>query len=491
MRLDRFDQFDVEFPFIFRVVHCMTSGDPAGPAPHPRAQSVTHPWIRAILDADLSTATKDQYTRNLSVLQKLSDRRPLEDIVKYPRAAYARIEAAYTNDQTKKAFVSSIKGLFKHVPGLKETYPEALEEWNTRFKMLDKLIFDQIASAEPSDRERVNWVPWKDIVMKERELAYSRYGSSEHLMLAMYTLIEPLRADFGVLKVVEKQPPSTDQGVANFIVMQPNGTGQLVLNAYKTSKKYGRFEREIPDALLNVIRASLSTQPRAYLFVDEQGKPYVIKNSYIRYANRIFAKIFGKNLTIRLLRHAFISNLDFNGSTPATLIEHSKMMLHSIGMQQMYRRHIDPAVPSTQPTYPPGHAPLPPLPPLPPPPGPPPHSTTYYPHPHQQYMQPPPHTYTTQQYTQQPQNYSQHMNHHHHHSSQRPRNERRNDRNEPRHDRHDRNDRHNNNRHRSSRNRGDRGAVYPPAPHPQSHAKDPKDGGGGGGGGGGGRYVYV
>ena len=469
----------------------MTSGDPAGPAPHPRAQSVTHPWIRAILDADLSTATKDQYTRNLSVLQKLSDRRPLEDLVKYPRAAYARIEAAYTNDQTKKAFVSSIKGLFKHVPGLKETYPDALEEWNTRFKTLDKLIFDQIASAEPSDRERANWVPWKDIVMKERELAYSRYGSPEHLMLAMYTLIEPLRADFGVLKVVEKQPPSTDQGVANFIVMQPNGTGQLVLNAYKTSKKYGRFEREIPDALLNVIRASLSTQPRAYLFVDEQGKPYVIKNSYIRYANRIFAKIFGKNLTIRLLRHAFISNLDFNGSTPATLIEHSKMMLHSIGMQQMYRRHIDPAAPNTHPSYPPGHAPLAPLPPLPPPPGPPPNSNTYYPHtthpPQQasyhQYTQPSPHMYMHQpQQPPQPQNYSRHWNHYasHHH---RPRH----DRHEPRNDRHDRHD-----RHRSSRNRGDRSAIQPTAPHPQSHAKDPKDPkDGGGGGGGGGRYVYV
>ena len=462
----------------------MTSGDPAAPTPSPpRAQSVTHPWIRAILDANLSTATKDQYIRNLSVLQKLSDRRPLEDLVKYPRAAYARIEAAYTNDQTKKAFVSSIKGLFKHVPNLKETYPEALEEWNTRFKTLDKLIFDQIASAEPSDRERANWVPWKDIVMKERELAYSRYGSSEHLMLAMYTLIEPLRADFGVLKIVEKQPPSTDQGVANFIVMQPSGSGQLVLNAYKTSKKYGRFEREIPDALLNVIRASLSSQPRAYLFVDEQGKPYVIKNSYIRYANRIFAKIFGKNLTIRLLRHAFISNLDFNTSTPATLIEHSKMMLHSIGMQQMYRRHVDPSVPSTQPTYPPGHAPLPPLPPLPPPPGPPPGPppSLYYPQahapppqPYHRYMQP------AQAYPPPPQNYSHHRNHSHNRPRHDPRHE---PRREPRHDRH---------RSSSSRNRGDRSVVQPTSSQSSQsqYAKEPKDGGGGGGGGGG-RYVYV
>jgi hypothetical protein len=362
----------------------LTDTTPQGP----RAESVLlHPWVRAILDTDLSAATKDQYVRNLSVLQKLSDRRPLEDLIKYPRAAYARIESAYSNDQTKKAMVSAIKGVFKHVPGLKEQYPQSFEEWNSRFKTLDKLIFDRLATAEPTDRERANWVPWNDVVAKERELAYSRYGSPDHLMLAMYTLIEPLRADFGVIKILEKHPPSTDQGTSNFIVMQPTGSGQLILNAYKTSKKYGRFEREIPDSLLNIIRASLSTQPRAYLFVDDQGKPYVIKNSYIRYANRTFAKIFGKNLTIRLLRHAFISNLNFNTSTPATLIGHSKMMLHSLGMQQMYRRHVDPVL-STSAPYPPRHAPLP------PPSGP----------PHAYYNNAPP-------VWQQP----RHHNHHHHH----------------------------------------------------------------------------
>jgi hypothetical protein len=368
----------------------LAQGLAAPPPPAQGVQSVPHPWIRAILDADLSQTTKDQYMRNLSVLQKLSDRRPLEDLIKYPRAAYARIENAYSNNQTKKAMVSAIKGLFKHVPGLKETYPAALEDWNVKFKALDKLIFDQVASAQPSDRERANWVPWSDVVAKERELAQTRYASPEHLMLAMYTLIEPLRADFGVLKIVEKMPPATE---GNYLVMQSNGTGHLVLNSYKTSKKYGRFEREIPDALMNVVRASLSNQPRAYLFVDEHDKPYIKKNSYIRYANRIFAKIFGKNFTIRLLRHAFVSNLNFNASTPATLIGHSKMMLHSVGMQQMYRRHIGPDSPNPPRAQAQSQAQNFNYAPLPPPPGPPP---VYH---HQQ------------QYTHSPYQHQPHRNH--------------------------------------------------------------------------------
>ena len=452
----------------------MASSDALGPAqglaaPRLAVHNVPHPWIRAILDADLSQTTKDQYMRNLSVLQKLSDRRPLEDLIKYPRAAYARIETAYSNNQTKKAMVSAIKGLFKHVPGLKETYPAALEDWNVKFKALDKLIFDQVASAQPSDRERENWVPWNDVVAKERELAQTRYASSEHLMLAMYTLIEPLRADFGVLKIVEKMPPATE-GTGNYLVMQPNGIGHLILNSYKTSKKYGRFEREIPDALMNVVRASLSNQPRAYLFVDEHDKPYIKKNSYIRYANRIFAKIFGKNFTIRLLRHAFVSNLNFNASTPATLIGHSKMMLHSVGMQQMYRRHVGPDSPDALPPPLPPHAqtqaqgqaqgfkyaPLPPPPG--PPPGPPP---VYYHQPTWQQQQ-----YTQQQYTHSPyQDRPPHITHHK--SSNAPHRRR--------------------NRNRSSRS--DQAPNAPPIAAPKApNAKAPKtpkapnDGG---------RYVYV
>lgn len=422
----------------------LAQGLAAQPPPAQGVQSVPHPWIRAILDADLSQTTKDQYMRNLSVLQKLSDRRPLEDLIKYPRAAYARIESAYSNNQTKKAMVSAIKGLFKHVAGLKETYPAALDEWNVKFKALDKLIFDQVASAQPSDRERENWVPWSDVVAKERELAQTRYASSEHLMLAMYTLIEPLRADFGVLKIVEKMPPATE-GTGNYLVMQSNGTGHLVLNSYKTSKKYGRFEREIPDALMNVVRASLSSQPRAYLFVDEHDKPYIKKNSYIRYANRIFAKIFGKNFTIRLLRHAFVSNLNFNASTPATLIGHSKMMLHSVGMQQMYRRHVGPDSPPHLPPHTHAQAQSFNYGPLPPPPGPPP---VYHHH------QP---TWQHQQYT-----HSPHQNRPHRNPNPQP---------------------HSNTPHRRrNRHRSSRSDQAPKTPKTPKIPNAPNDGG---------RYVYV
>ena len=298
-------------------------------------------WIQSIDEADISDTTKSQYIRNLATLKKLANGRALRDVITHPGAMKRRIESAYTSLQTRKAMMASIKALLKYNPEVADELADHVEHWNLMFRTTDRAIQERVATAEPTEREILNWVPWPDVLAKERELAATKYGSIDHLLLAMYCLIEPIRADFGHVRLV------TDAGMLdtikheNFMYLsRKSGESQLVLHTYKTSKKYGRFQRTLPDPLVRVIIASLQDFPRPYLFVNDVGNPYDKKNSFVRFVNRALARLFGKNLTISLLRHSFISNIDFNTSTPAKLFKHSRHMMHGIGQQQLYRRHI-------------------------------------------------------------------------------------------------------------------------------------------------------
>jgi integrase len=149
--------------------------------------------------------------------------------------------------------------------------------------------------------------------------------------------MEPVRADYGNVALVDRPLPG-----GNYIVMP---THTLVLNEYKTKTKYGTFHRNVPQELMDIIRLSLQRHPRQYLFVDESGRPYELQNSYTKFANRLLKNIFGKSVTISLLRHSFISGIDFNRTTPAQLMEISHNMMHSMVMQQLYRRQVEPSSP--------------------------------------------------------------------------------------------------------------------------------------------------
>lgn len=299
-----------------------------------------HPWLLAITRAgDVAESTKKQYLMNLQTLRTLAGSdASLEFVLTHPRDMLRVIIARYSNLQTRKALVAAVKAVFKYVPELNERYGDHKRTWHEAFQQLDRAIFGNVSTAEPSPRELENWVSWKAVQNKLRELSVTSYASTEHLLLSMYSMIEPLRADYGNVKLV-RRPVMDDVKEGNFISLPP-AQPQLTLNEYKTAGRYGQFRRDLPAALVDVISKSLETNPRQYLFVDESGRPYTNKNSYARFANRLLEKIFKKRFTIRMLRHSFISNIDFNETTPGQLMQHSHNMLHSIAQQQLYRRKV-------------------------------------------------------------------------------------------------------------------------------------------------------
>lgn len=318
------------------------------------------PLVDGILQADsLAETSKTHYLEKLATITRLLGK-PVDYLVEHPQHVVAVIKRRYTCPLTQRSFISAVKALFHHNEHLKVSKAQQLKEYTDFQNELSQHVTQRYMSAEPTDRERRNWVPWDQVLAKERELASSEYGSYDHLVLAMYCLIEPLRQDYGALRILadREPPPRSDQ---NFLVINKDATwGKLVLNSYKTAKKYGTYERQLPSQLLSVIRASLLAHPRPYLFVDESGQPYRKANSFTQFSNRTLKRLFDKNFTVSLMRHSHISAIDFNNSTPGDLFAKSRNMAHSIGMQQLYRRRVDPLPqltvhkqPSSQPPQPP------------------------------------------------------------------------------------------------------------------------------------------
>lgn len=294
----------------------------------------------------LSDSSKTQYLEKLATITKLTGQ-PLEWVIDHPHEVHLAISKQYSSPLTQRAVIAAIKAVFHYNPEIRAAKAAAYTQFTEYQSVASQAITERYMAAEPSEKERTNWVPWPDVVAKERQLATTEYASSDHLLLAMYSLIEPLRQDYGALRIiVDRLPPTDATTTTNFLAIARDGSwGKLVLHEYKTFKKYGAYTRDLPPELLRIIKASLIAKPRAYLFVDDSGKPYKLSNSFTQFSNRTLKRIFGKKFTVSLMRHSHISNIDFNASTPGDLFQKSKNMAHSIGMQQLYRRKVEPPQP--------------------------------------------------------------------------------------------------------------------------------------------------
>lgn len=318
--------------------------------------------LRALKEAtNVTPKTLESYRSSLRTLQAVMEGAhgergrtpPLTWIACNPRTVLRRLLAEYSNDGTRRRFVAAVRALFKHNPALTETNPTCALRWGRALESLNALHKERAESGEPSEREREAWVPWKEVLRAERRLAEEDPGGPDHLLLAMYCLMEPLRQNFGNVRIYGTHPPAETAAPNHLILLRNNeagGAGRafLVLNDYKTSKRYGTFKRELPPPLVRILFKSLEAHPRRYLFVDRSGNPYEKQNSFTQHSNRTLERIFGRKVTVSLLRHAFISNLDFNEEPPSSLFQKARNMTHSIAMQQLYRRRVPTSADSQQ-----------------------------------------------------------------------------------------------------------------------------------------------
>lgn len=290
-------------------------------------------FLDAILQAELSAISKRVYLERWKVLlQELQT--DIFDIITHPDKHLPWFRERFTSKATLKSYLSAVLAIFRHNNGLRDQEKEAREKWYAAFNEVHEEIEERYRHNEPTEKQKEAYVPFSEIIKARDGL---EAGTDEKLLLSFYTYLPPLRCDFNRVRIYRGEVPD-NQTESNYILLQPAtvGTSYLVLREFKTHKQFTDYKKELPEELVKELRKNLQTHPRDYLFMDRSGQPYQPK-SYIQWANRVFARVLGKRMTISMVRHSYINSLDFNKLTVAEKEQIAKDMAHSVGTQDRYR----------------------------------------------------------------------------------------------------------------------------------------------------------
>lgn len=221
------------------------------------------------------------------------------------------------------------------------------------FKGLHKFYYDKMMSkskeqreqqtGEKNEKQKENWIEWKDILEKSvelrkklSELAKKKTLTAKEsdevlqtLVLCLYVCIPPRRnQDYLNMSVVKKWDESLAKDT-NYLDL----TGErFIFYKYKTAKKYGKQEVPIPEELLDVLVVYLknhqSSKESVPFLVNAKGEPLTAVNSITRILNKTFKKKLGSSM----LRHIFLT--DKYGEQKEEMAADATAMGHSVAEQQ-------------------------------------------------------------------------------------------------------------------------------------------------------------
>jgi len=272
-------------------------------------------------------------------------------------------------DITRKVYISRIKTLkklFKSTDELKSAdgVLEALESstLNTKLSYLNTIIalkkyssafeidvndyrlkqYDLINEREDKlsdDIQNTPVVPYSKLVEIRERYGDIEYGGFDHLISSLYTMIPPLRDDFGDVELIVKDSDDNDKN--NYYNLK---THTLILNDYKGSnyirnKQSKKKKILFPLALHDVIVETLNKYPRDYLVTKKK-----LKSVDETYANGnlsfVVKDVFG-GFTINDLRHSFASkDMISKGFNLKELKLDAGGMMHSVGTHLTYMRGL-------------------------------------------------------------------------------------------------------------------------------------------------------
>lgn len=277
----------------------------------------------------LGDATKNMYIARIKQMRNLFDV-PIRDILRKSEYYSGRINKVWQNSRTAKGYFVVLLSLFRHNPEFKEEYEGDYAKYSSFFKDHHEEIENQVNMNKPTDRQAVGYVPFKEIREQVEKLPK---GTFPRLLLALYTMIPPARADYNRVAIYKGKVPENPE--PNYVLITSKGM-KLHLGEYKTAKSMGSLDEQLPKELVKEIEYSLKDVPRDWLFVGMDGEPMTM-NGYTKFANRWFKKIFGKPLTIGILRHSFINTIDFNNTSIDDRMRIGKFMGHSYIQQGKYK----------------------------------------------------------------------------------------------------------------------------------------------------------
>ena len=291
----------------------------------------------AFKNGDISEKSRDHYIKFIGVIEKRTGSK-ITYLLTHPTKALTYIRETYKTPSSQKTAMNIMVTVFKHNSALRIKYPRHYDKWRVLYKDIGAKVLEKYENNEASARQKAAYLPLAEVIRIRDALDKA---SEDYLIICMYTMIPPVRADYGAVAILTRKPTGAKATTGNYMIVTAS-SATLVLNEFKTQRsRIHQYVRVLPADLEKVVRASLKQTPRDYLVVGQNGRPFEKDNSYIKHVNNIFKRVFSKPVTISMLRHIYVNDQDFNAMTTKEKREPSESMLHSSTMNDMYRLKFD------------------------------------------------------------------------------------------------------------------------------------------------------
>lgn len=300
--------------------------------------------IKALENKDLSETSIKFYLRNMRLL---NDNEPISNLKFLDDTKNILDKISDLKPNTRRNYIISICSVLNSMGKTKsKTYKKYFED----LKEYNKTLKEQEAKNEKTDTQKENWLEWDDIVDKHNELKKevdsfknkdeitpSQYNVLlKYVILSLYVLLPPRRNEYLNMYIVKKYKMNFPK-YKNYISFEDE---KFIFNQYKTAKKEGEIEIEIPDELWDILKIYFKFHPNLEninkdtdepFLVDYKGEEFKSNNSITRILNSIFKP---KKISSSMLRHIFISHKFGNVNKEQQDI--AKKMSHSVSMQKDY-----------------------------------------------------------------------------------------------------------------------------------------------------------
>lgn len=265
-----------------------------------------------------SESTLKQYASRMEILKK-NGIKPMEN----PGAFLDWLEANQPSGSSKKLYLSAVKNADA------ERFPKMLQD---KLNELYQKQNEKDKEQKLSEKQEKNYVVWKELADVQTRLEAMEKTDAQwkqFLVVSLYTLNAPVRADYGDMRVFPKRSKKRTE---NELIWNSNPV--FVFREYKTAKTYGEVEIPVSLPLRKVIREwfeHLGGVPEFLLGSASSA------NTFAVYVADTFKKHTGKEVGVSLLRHSYITEHYPRLNTIKQKEALARQMLHSKDLQEKYR----------------------------------------------------------------------------------------------------------------------------------------------------------
>lgn len=294
----------------------------------------------------LSTTTIQLYDTRIAKWLDIVPQNSIEYIILFPRQAIQRLVNHLKSREIQKGhsictranirnYITSVVAILRYSPHIFPHLPDRItyhSMWTSIIREVAKPMHDRQIQERPTEKQEKRGgskLTFADLVTKRDGGDLSMY---QRLLLAMYTIIYPVRADYYSTEIIQGD---AEPKHPNYIRIRDSST-ELVIRDFKTARFFPVIHySQVPKELHDIITESLKEKPRLFLFESSDGNAYT-RNRFSQWASATLEGIFGVELNLTMLRHHFISSLSMD--MPLEELQRiGNLMGHSIARQRLYK----------------------------------------------------------------------------------------------------------------------------------------------------------